>query len=132
MRYLKDYKLFESSIGELELEIKDILRDVSDSGHRLDITIHEFSDYDRLDVFITFLDESGNQSSVNLKEYSGSIGHLISQLEYEDWKVSSSWMILDNAVGKPSVFKLGRAVELKLDERTYNVKRIELRFDKFK
>jgi hypothetical protein len=132
MRYLKDYKLFESSIGELELEIKDILRDVSDSGHRLDITIHEFSDYDRLDVFITFLDESGNQSSVNLKEYTGSIGHLISKLESEDWNVSSSWMILDNEVGKPSVFKLGRAVELKLDERTYNVKRIELRFDKFK
>ena len=132
MRYLKDYKLFESSIGELELEIKDILRDVSDSGHRLDITIHELSDYDRLDVFITFLDESGNQSSVNLKEYTGSIGHLISKLESEDWNVSSSWMILDNEVGKPSVFKLGRAVELKLDERTYNVKRIELRFDKFK
>ena len=130
MRYLKDYKLFESSIGELELEIKDILRDVSDSGHRLDITIHEFSDYDRLDVFITFVDESGNQSSVNLKEYSGSIGHLISQLESEDWKVSSSWMILDNKYS--SVFKLGRAVELDLDERTYNVKRIELRFDKFK
>jgi len=53
-------------------------------------------------------------------------------LESEDWKVSSSWMILDNAVGKPSVFKLGRAVELDLDERTFNVKRIELRFDKFK
>ncbi len=130
MKYLKGYKLFESFISELELEIKDILRDVSDSGHRLDITVHEFSDYDRLDVFITFLDENGNQSSVNLKEYSGSIGHLISQLESEDWKVSSSWMILDNR--NPSVFKLGRAVELDLDERTYNVKRIELRFDKFK
>lgn len=129
MKYLKGYKLFES-YSELELEIEDVLRDVSDSGHRLDITVHEFSDYDRLDVFITFLDESGNQSSVNLKEYSGSIGHLISKLESEDWKVSSSWMILDNR--NPSVFKLGRAVELDLDERTYNVKRIELRFDKFK
>jgi len=96
----------------------------------VDITVHEFSDYDRLDVFITFVDESGNQSSVNLKEYSGSIGHLISQLESEDWKVSSSWMILDNKYS--SVFKLGRAVELDLDERTFNVKRIELRFDKFK
>jgi hypothetical protein len=130
MKYLKGYKIFESKYNLSELE--DILRDITDSGHRVDITVHEFSDYDRLDVFITFVDESGNQSSVNLKEYSGSIGHLISQLEYEDWKVSSSWMILDNAVGKPSVFKLGRAVELDLDERTFNVKRIELRFDKFK
>ena len=132
MKYLKGYKLFESFISELELEIKDILRDVSDSGHRLDIIVREFSDYDRLDVFITFLDESGNQSSVNLKEYSGSIGHLISKLESEDWKVNSSWVILYNEVGKPSVFKLGRAVDLDLDERTYNAKRIELRFDKFK
>jgi hypothetical protein len=130
MKYLKGYKIFESKYNLSELE--DILRDITDSGHRVDITVHEFSDYDRLDVFITFVDESGNQSSVNLKEYSGSIGHLISQLESEDWKVSSSWMILDNAVGKPSVFKLGRAVELDLDERTFNVKRIELRFDKFK
>ena len=130
MKYLKGYKIFESKYNLSELE--DILRDITDSGHRVDITIHEFSDYDRLDVFITFLDESGNQSSVNLKEYTGSIGHLISKLESEDWNVSSSWMILDNEVGKPSVFKLGRAVELKLDERTYNVKRIELRFDKFK
>lgn len=130
MKYLKGYKIFESKYNLSELE--DILRDITDSGHRVDITVHEFSDYDRLDVFITFVDESGNQSSVNLKEYSGSIGHLISQLEYEDWKVSSSWMILDNVVGKPSVFKLGRAVELDLDERTFNVKRIELRFDKFK
>ena len=130
MKYLKGYKIFESKYNLSELE--DILRDITDSGHRVDITVHEFSDYDRLDVFITFLDESGNQSSVNLKEYSGSIGHLISQLESEDWKVSSSWMILDNVVGKPSVFKLGRAVELDLDERTFNVKRIELRFDKFK
>ena len=130
MKYLKGYKIFESKYNLSELE--DILRDITDSGHRVDITVHEFSDYDRLDVFITFVDESGNQSSVNLKEYSGSIGHLISQLESEDWKVSSSWMILDNAVGKLSVFKLGRAVELDLDERTFNVKRIELRFDKFK
>ncbi len=130
MKYLKGYKIFESKYNLSELE--DILRDITDSGHRVDITVHEFSDYDRLDVFITFVDESGNQSSVNLKEYSGSIGHLISQLESEDWKVSSSWMILDNVVGKPSVFKLGRAVELDLDERTFNVKRIELRFDKFK
>ena len=103
MKYLKGYKIFESKYNLSELE--DILRDITDSGHRVDITVHEFSDYDRLDVFITFVDESGNQSSVNLKEYSGSIGHLISQLESEDWKVSSSWMILDNAVGKPSVFK---------------------------
>jgi hypothetical protein len=124
MKYLKGYKIFESKYNLSELE--DILRDITDSGHRVDTTVREFSDYDRLDVFITFLDESGNQSSVNLKEYSGSIGHLISQLEYEDWKVSSSWMILDTEVGKPSVFKF------ELDERTYNVKRIELRFDKFK
>ncbi len=128
MKYLKGYKIFESKYNLSDLE--DILRDITDSGHRVDITVHEFSDYDRLDVFITFVDESGNQSSVNLKEYSGSIGHLISQLESEDWKVSSSWMILDNKYS--SVFKLGRAVELDLDERTYNVKRIELRFDKFK
>lgn len=125
MKYLKGYKIFESFISELELEIKDILRDVSDSAHRVDVNVREFSDYDRLDVFITFLDESGNQSFANLKEYSGSIGHLISQLESEDWNVSSSWMILDTEVGKPSVFKLNL-------EGTYSVKRIELRFDKFK
>lgn len=124
MKYLKGYKIFEAKYNLSEIE--DILRDITDSGHRVDITVHEFSDYDRLQVFITFLDESGNQSSVNFKEYSGSIGHLISQLEYEDWKVSSSWMIIDAEVGKPSVFKFD------LDERTYNAKRIELRFDKFK
>ena len=126
MKHLKKFKFFESSHNLTEIE--DILKDFTDSGHRVDISNHLFNDYDRLQVFITFLDESGNQTSSNLSDYSESLGHLISYLESDEWNLSSSWMMVKGESGRiqPTVFKLD------LNNHTDEVKRIELRFDKYK
>lgn len=125
MKYLKGYKLFESSISELEIE--DILRDVSDSGHRLDITVHEFSDYDRLNVFITFLDSMGNKSTSDISEYVDCLKHLISHLNSEGWIMDSGWTIMYD---DDSIHPIIR--ELDFNDTKSIFRRVELRFDKFK
>jgi hypothetical protein len=120
MRIIKSYKIFESN--EL-VEVEDILVDIKDSGHDIHTTIHNFSDYDRMDVFINF------SPSVYISEFKDSISHLLSKLESEDWHISSQWIIEDQENSLPwkpsAIFRL----DLDSDKR---IKRIELRFDKFK
>ena len=120
MKHLKSYKIFESN--EL-VEVEDILVDIKDAGHDITTTIHNFSDYDRMDVFINF------SPSVYMSEFKDSISHLLSKLESEDWYISSQWTIEDQEdtlPWKPSaIFRL----DLGSDKK---IKRIELRFDKFK
>ena len=125
MKYLKGYKIFESKYNLSDLE--DILRDITDSGHRVDITVHEFSDYDRLDVFITFLDSMGNRSTSDISEYVDCLKHLISHLNSEGWIMDSGWTIMydDNSI-QPIIR------ELDLNDTKSIFRRVELRFDKFK
>ena len=120
MKHLKSYKIFESN--EL-VNIEDILSDIKDAGHDIQTTIHNFSDYDRLDVFINF------SPSVYISEFKDSINHLLSQLESEDWHMSSQWTIEDET--HQNDWRPSRAYKLDLDSDR-RIKRIELRFDKFK
>lgn len=119
MKYLKSYKIFES-VESIETEVKDILSELEDSGHDLHTNLFNFKEYYRLDVFINF------SPSVYISEFKDTIDHLLSQLESEDWKISSQWSIED-VEGFPGLYH-------RLDGLSDNskIKRIELRFDKFK
>jgi len=122
VRYIKSYKIFES-VESIETEVKDILSELEDSGHDLHTNLFDFKEYYRLDVFINF------SPSVYISEFKDSIDHLLSQLESEDWKISSQWSIED--VGDHPWKPSGAT---RLDDLSDNskIKRIELRFDKFK
>ena len=123
MKYLKSYKIFESN--EL-VNIEDILSDIKDAGHDVHTTIHNFSDYDRLDVFINF------SPSVYISEFKDPISHLLSQIESEDWKISSQWAIEDVEDQKTLPWKPSGVIRLDDLSDNSKIKRIELRFDKFK
>ncbi len=121
MRIIKSYKLFESNDV---VEVEDILTDIKDAGHDIHTTIHNFIDYDRMDVFINF------SPSVYMSEFKDSINHLLSKLESEDWHISSQWTIEDSREDEIS-WRPSSAYKLDLDSDR-RIKRIELRFDKFK
>ena len=123
MKYLKPYEEYEF----LE-KVKDPIRDIIDDGHDVYCGLHEFKEYIRLDVFITFLDSEGNQSHENLKNYGGLFEHLISELESQDWHLNSALSIIhkdDNKSG-PTV------LQLDTNDHTTEIRRIEIRFDLYK
>lgn len=124
MKYLKSYKIFES-VDSIETEVKDILSELEDSGHDLHTNLFNFKEYYRLDVFINF------SPSVYISEFKDTIDHLLSQLESEDWRISSQWSIEDVEDKNPLPWKPSG---IRLDGLSDNskIKRIELRFDKFK
>ncbi len=121
MRIIKSYKVFESNDV---VEVEDILTDIKDAGHDISATIHNFSEYDRMQVFINFT------PSVYMSEFKDSISHLLSKLESEDWHISSQWTIEDQEDSLPP-WKPSAIFRLDLDSDK-KIKRIELRFDKFK
>jgi hypothetical protein len=124
VKYLKSYKIFES-VDSIETEVKDILSELEDSGHDLHTNLFNFKEYYRLDVFINF------SPSVYISEFKDTIDHLLSQLESEDWRISSQWSIEDVEDQNPLPWKPSG---IRLDGLSDNskIKRIELRFDKFK
>lgn len=134
MKYLKPYEEYEF----LE-KVKDPIRDIIDDGHDVYCGLHEFKEYIRLDVFITFLDSEGNQSHENLKNYGGLFEHLISELESQDWHLNSAISIIhkdDNKSGREGVHTVyaRRLTLLQLDtnDHTTEIRRIEIRFDLYK
>jgi hypothetical protein len=120
VKYLKSYKIFES-VDSIETEVKDILSELEDSGHDLHTNLFNFKEYYRLDVFINF------SPSVYISEFKDTIDHLLSQLESEDWRISSQWSIED--VGEHELPRSQSGICISDNSK---IKRIELRFDKFK
>ena len=125
MKYIKSYKIFES-VESIETEVKDILSELEDSGHDLHTNLFDFKEYYRLDVFINF------SPSVYISEFKDTIDHLLSQLESEDWRISSQWSIEDVEDQNPLPWKPSGAIRLDGLSDNSKIKRIELRFDKFK
>lgn len=123
MKYLKPY-------GEYEFleKVKDPIRDIIYDGHDVYCGLHEFKEYIRLDVFISFLDNEGNQSHENLKNYGGLFEHLISELESQDWHLNSAVSVIHKDDNKldPTV------LQLDTNDHTTEIRRIELRFDLYK
>ena len=78
-----------------------------------------------MDVFINF------SPSVYISEFKDTIDHLLSQLESEDWRISSQWSIEDVEDQNPLPWKSSGAIRLDVSDNS-KIKRIELRFDKFK
>jgi len=114
MKHLKSYKIFES-IDSIEIEVKDILSELEDSGHDLHTNLFDFKEYYRLDVFINF------QPPIYTSEFRESVSHLISHLETEGWNSYKQWM-----------FPIHLTMEMDLNYTDDKIKRIELRFDKSK
>lgn len=108
MNHLKSYKIFES-IDSIKIEVKDILSELEDSGHDLQIDIFDYKEYYRLQVFINF-----QPPIIYTSEFRNSIDHLTSYLESEGWNSKRQWIL------PIPLFDFDK------------VKRIELRFDKFK
>jgi len=123
MKHLKSYKIFESNDM---VNIEDILSDIKDAGHDIQTNLFDFKEYYRLDVFINF------SPSVYISEFKDSIDHLLSHLESEDWKISSQWSIEDVGDQKTLPWKPSGAIRLDGVSGNVKIKRIELRFDKFK
>jgi hypothetical protein len=126
MKYLKSYKIFESNSTS---DIEDILQDIKDDGHDIQVDIFNFEGFDRLGVFINFINSTGDP--IDISEYQGILKHLVSFIENDGWVYSDSGLNSRTLITYTD--QGGLLIKtLDLDKIEDKVKRLEFRFDKYK
>lgn len=84
MKYLKSYRVYESTYEERKSEIKEILRDCEDLGLRIMISLTSSSS-DKEWSLIVIIDGTDVRTPVQFKEIRNNIDHLISYMKSEGY-----------------------------------------------